>query len=79
MFEPIHGSAPKYAGKNVINPIATIVAGMLMLEVLNEIEGAKMVEQAIHKVLLSGKIKSMDAGKMGLSTSEIGDLIVDYL
>jgi 3-isopropylmalate dehydrogenase len=79
MFEPIHGSAPKYAGKNVINPIATIVAGMLMLEVLGETEGAKMVDDAIRKVLLSGKIKSMDAGKMGMSTSEIGDLIVDYL
>lgn len=79
MFEPIHGSAPKYSGKSVINPLATIVAGMLMLDTLGETEAAKMVDDAIRKVLLTGKIKSMDAGKMGLSTSEVGDLVVDYL
>jgi len=79
MFEPIHGSAPKYAGKNCVNPLATITAGILMLEVLGETEAKKLIEEAIRKVLLSGKIKSMEAGKMGLTTSEVGDLIVDYL
>jgi len=75
MFEPIHGSAPKYAKKNVINPIATIMAGALMLETLGETEAGKTVEQAVKQVLASGKIKSMEAGKMGLSTGEVGDLI----
>ncbi len=79
MFEPIHGSAPKYAGKNVINPIATIMAGALMLDTLGETSAAGTIEQAVRQVLASGKIKSMDAGKMGRSTSEVGDLIVGYL
>ncbi len=77
MFEPIHGSAPKYAGKNCINPIAAIAAGALMLEILGETKAAKLVEQAIRKTLTSKKIKSMDAGKMGLSTNEVGDLIAE--
>ena len=75
MFEPIHGSAPKYTGQNVINPIATIAAGAMMMDVLGETAIAQSIEQAIKKVLLSGKIKSMDAGKMGYSTTEVGDLI----
>ncbi|MBU0952544.1 MAG: 3-isopropylmalate dehydrogenase [Elusimicrobia bacterium] len=75
MFEPIHGSAPKYTGKNVINPIATIAAGAMMMETLGETKVADNIDRAIRKVLASGKVKSMDAGKMGFSTSEIGDLI----
>ena len=75
MFEPIHGSAPKYTGKNVINPIATIAAGAMMMEVIGEDSTAKLIDGAIRKVLASGKIKSMSAGKMGFSTSEVGDLI----
>lgn len=79
MFEPIHGSAPKYAGKNVINPIATIVAGEMLLENLGEEKGAKLIDKAVRKALSSGKIKALDAGKMGLSTSEVGDLIAGYI
>jgi len=79
MFEPIHGSAPKYAGKNVINPIATIVAGGMLLENLGEEAGAELIDRAVRKALTSGKIKAMDAGKMGLSTSEVGDLIAKYV
>lgn len=79
MFEPIHGSAPKYAGKNVINPIATIVAGQMLLENLGEEEGAKLIDEAVRKALSSGKIKGLSAGKMGLSTSEVGDLIAKYI
>jgi len=79
MFEPIHGSAPKYAGKNVINPIATIVAGGMLLENLGEETGAKLIDRAVRKALSSGKIKALDAGKMGLSTSEVGDLIARYI
>jgi len=79
MFEPIHGSAPKYAGKNVINPIATVVAGEMLLENLGEKKGAKLIDKAVRKALCSGKIKALDAGKMGLSTSEVGDLIAGYI
>ncbi len=71
MFEPIGGSAPKYTGQNVINPIAAVGAGQMMLDILGESAGAKMVEDAMKKTLL--KMKSMDAGKMGMSTSEVGD------
>ncbi len=79
MFEPIHGSAPKYTGKNVINPIATIVAGQMLLENLGEERGAKLIDGAVRKALSSGKIKGLSAGKMGLSTSEVGDLIAKFI
>ncbi len=79
MFEPIHGSAPKYTGKNVINPIATIVAGQMLLENLGEEAGAKLIDGAVRKALVSGKIKGLSAGKMGLSTSQVGDLIANYI
>lgn len=77
MFEPIGGSAPKYEGQNVINPLAAISAMGMMLDVLGEPEGSKLVDKAIYKVLESGKIKSMAAGQMGLGTTEVGDLITD--
>lgn len=75
MFEPIHGSAPKYAGKGLANPIAAILAIAMMLEHLNETKASEMVEASVRKVLSSGKIKDMSAGKMGISTSDVGDLI----
>lgn len=73
MFEPIGGSAPKYTGQNVINPLAAVCAGGMMLETLGEEKAGKRVEAAVIKLLESGKLKSLDAGKMGMSTSEIGD------
>jgi 3-isopropylmalate dehydrogenase len=73
MFEPIGGSAPKYTGKNVINPLAAICAGGMMMDTLGEKEAARRVENAVFKLLQSGKMKSQAAGKMGMSTSEIGD------
>ncbi|HEX9022265.1 MAG TPA: 3-isopropylmalate dehydrogenase, partial [Geobacteraceae bacterium] len=73
MFEPIGGSAPKYTGKNVINPLAAIGAAMMMLETLGEDEAARTVENAIVEVMQ--KMKSMSAGKMGFSTTEIGDMV----
>lgn len=79
MFEPIHGSAPKYAGKNEINPLATISAGQMMLEHLGEDKAANLIEQAIVRLLSEGHIKDMAAGKMGLSTSEVGDLVVKFV
>ncbi len=78
MFEPIGGSAPKYTGKNVINPLACILAGGLMLETIGEKTAGKAVEQAVIK-LLSEKLKSLEAGKMGYSTSEIGDMTAGAL
>lgn len=77
MFEPIGGSAPKYTGKNVINPLAAICAGMMMLEHLGEKKAADMIEKSVMKV--TTKMKSMSAGKMGYSTSEVGDLVVKHL
>ncbi len=75
MFEPIGGSAPKYTGKNVINPLAAICAGAMMLEMLGEREAAGAIDKAVYSALASGKIKSLAAGKMGMGTTEVGDLI----
>ena len=79
MFEPIHGSAPKYTGKNVINPLATIAAGAMMMEVLGEKKAAAVIEKAVIRVLSEGHIKDLGAGKMGLSTSQAGDLVVKFV
>ncbi len=78
MFEPIGGSAPKYTGKNVINPLAAIVAVSMMLEHLGEREAGAQVEEAVKSVTAT-KIKGLAAGKMGYSTSEVGDLVVQAL
>ncbi|MCM8811774.1 MAG: 3-isopropylmalate dehydrogenase [Candidatus Omnitrophica bacterium] len=78
MFEPIGGSAPKYAGKNVINPLAAIVALSMMLEHLKEPGAATLVEEAVKQVTAT-KLKSLAAGKMGYGTTEVGDLVVDAL
>jgi len=78
MFEPIGGSAPKYSGKNIINPLAAIAALSMMLEEIGEKEAAKSVENAIIEVT-SKKLKSLSAGKMGYTTSEVGDMVADYV
>ena len=78
MFEPIGGSAPKYTGKNVINPVAAVSAAQLMLETLGEREAAQLVEAAVVKVLRDD-IVDVAAGKMGHSTEEVGDLICGYV
>jgi 3-isopropylmalate dehydrogenase len=78
MFEPIGGSAPKYAGKGVVNPLATIMASQMMLDHLGEVEAAAMVEKAVVKVI-QNHIKSMEARMMGASTSEVGDLVAKYI
>jgi len=74
MFEPIGGSAPKYTGKGIINPLAAICAGQMMLETLGEAKAAEVVEKAVMFVTAE-KIKSLQAGKMGYSTAEVGDLV----
>jgi 3-isopropylmalate dehydrogenase len=78
MFEPIGGSAPKYTGKNVINPLAAICAAAMLLENLGEAKAAAAIEDAVIKVV-NTKLKSLAAGKMGYSTSEVGDLVVANL
>ena len=78
MFEPIGGSAPKYTGKNVINPLAAIGAVQMLLAEIGEDAAAKAVENAIMYVT-ANKLKSLSAGKMGYSTPEVGDLVVENL
>ncbi|WP_258360427.1 isocitrate/isopropylmalate dehydrogenase family protein [Moorella sulfitireducens] len=78
VFEPIHGSAPKYAGQNKVNPLATILSGVMMLEHLGEKEAAARVENAVLAVLAEGKYLTYDlGGKAG--TSEMADAIVRQL
>lgn len=72
MFEPIHGSAPKYKGQNKVNPIATIWAGSLMLEQLGEKEAADTIVAAIEKNILESKVKTYDMGGTS-TTSDVGD------
>jgi 3-isopropylmalate dehydrogenase len=79
MFEPIGGSAPKYTGQNVICPMAAIGAVQMLLAEIGEANAAERVEQAIIKALGSGKIKSLSAGRMGMSTSEMGDLVASLV
>ncbi len=78
MFEPIGGSAPKYSGKNVINPLAAICALGMLLDELGEASAAKMVENSVM-FITANKLKSLSAGKMGYSTSEVGNLVVENL
>jgi 3-isopropylmalate dehydrogenase len=77
MFEPIGGSAPKYAGKGVINPLAAICAVQMMLEFLGEPGAAKKIEEAVVKTITTD-MKSLNAGEMGHSTSQVGDLVAKY-
>ncbi|MBN1673271.1 MAG: 3-isopropylmalate dehydrogenase [Kiritimatiellae bacterium] len=73
MFEPIGGSAPKYTGKNVINPLACVCAGAMMLETLGETAAAQAVEAGVMSV--TPRLKGLGAGKMGFSTTEVGDMV----
>lgn len=79
MFEPMGGSAPKYTGMNIINPLAAIGAAGMMLDTLGEAEASKAVENALSNALASGKIKSLAAGKMGMSTTEVGDYVASLV
>ena len=74
MFEPIHGSAPKYAGKNVICPVAAISAAAMMMEHLEEEQVAQSIENAVIAALASGKLGDLST-KSGVNTTEAGDLI----
>jgi 3-isopropylmalate dehydrogenase len=78
MFEPIGGSAPKYTGQNVVNPLAAICAGGMMLEQFGEQKSADILEKAVIEV--TGKhLKSLAAGRMGYGTTEVGDLVARFV
>lgn len=76
MFEPVHGSAPKYAGQNKVNPIATIEAARMMLEYLGEKKTADKVGKAVLKVLEEGKVLTYDLGGKA-KTSDMGKAIAE--
>jgi isopropylmalate/isohomocitrate dehydrogenase-like protein len=74
MFEPVHGSAPKYTGQNRVNPTATIMAGSMMLDYLGEKVAAAKIEKAVMNVLSEGKVRTADLGGSS-TTSEMSDAI----
>jgi 3-isopropylmalate dehydrogenase len=78
MFEPMGGSAPKYTGQNVINPIAAIGAMSMLLEHTSQPQAGQRILKAIQQVT-GTKMKSQAAGKMGYSTTQVGDLVVEAL
>jgi len=78
VFEPIHGTAPKYADKNVVNPIAAIRAAMMMLDYLGQAAMARRIERAIIDVLLEGKVRTYDLGGTS-STTEMAEAIAAEL
>jgi len=78
MFEPVHGSAPKYTGMNRVNPIATIMAAQMMLDYLGEKEAAAKIEGAVMEVLGEGKVRTKDLGGIS-TTSEMCDAVAQRL
>ncbi len=78
MFEPIHGSAPKYQGKNVICPVAAICAAGMMMEHLGEVDAGAAIESAVAKALASGKLGDLST-RSGVKTTEAGDLIASLV
>jgi 3-isopropylmalate dehydrogenase len=78
MYDPIGGSAPKYTGQGVINPLAAICAGQMMMDQLGETKAAAAIEKSVMNVTAT-KLKSLSAGKMGFSTSQVGDLVASGL
>jgi len=76
MFEPIGGSAPKYTGQNIINPLAAICAGSMMLKELGETKAGNAIEAAVADIT-ANKLKGLAAGRMGYSTTEVGDLVAE--
>jgi 3-isopropylmalate dehydrogenase len=78
MFEPMGGSAPKYTGQNVINPLAAINAAAMMLDFLGEAQAGAAIENASIQII-NTKIQSLAAGKMGYGTTQVGDLVAGAL
>jgi isocitrate dehydrogenase (NAD+) len=78
MFEPVHGSAPKYAGQDRVNPIATIFAGKMLLEYVGEKDSARELERAVLEVLKEGKTLTYDLGGKAKS-SEMSEAILEEI
>ncbi len=78
MFEPVHGSAPDIAGKGVVNPLATILSGAMMLDHLEMTEAAQAVERAVAAVLAEGKVRTPDLGGKS-STEEVTSAVLEKL
>ena len=78
VFEPTHGSAPKYAGQYKVNPIATILASKMMLDWLGETEIAKRIENAVAEVIKEGKVRTYDMGGSN-TTLEVAKAIAERL
>lgn len=78
VFEPVHGSAPKYAGQNKVNPVATLAAGVMMLNYLGEKDAARRIDQAVNRVLQKGRSLTYDLGGSA-GTSEMADAIIAAL
>ena len=77
VFEPTHGSAPKYAGQYKVNPIAMLLTAKLMLDWLKETEMATRLETAIARVIKEGKVRTYDMGGKN-STLDVAKAIADY-
>jgi 3-isopropylmalate dehydrogenase len=77
LFEPIHGSAPKHAGKNVASPVAAIMAASMLLDYLGEKDAAAKIESSVAELLRSGKLRGVGTGEH--PTSEVGDMLVAEL
>lgn len=78
VFEPVHGSAPKYAGQNKVNPLATILSGVMMLEHIGETAAAARIRRAVERVLREGKQVTYDLGGQA-GTQEMADAIIAAL
>jgi 3-isopropylmalate dehydrogenase len=78
LFEPIHGSAPKYAGQYRVNPIGLILAARMMLEFIGEGELANALQNAVAKVIREGKVRTYDMGGVA-STMDMAKAIVERI
>ena len=78
LFEPIHGSAPQYTGRNVANPIATIMAVQMMLDYLGEKRAAQRIESAVAGLLQSKRLPSLGTDS-GIGTDRIGEMVLEEL
>jgi 3-isopropylmalate dehydrogenase len=78
MFEPIHGSAPKHAGKDIACPLGAVMAVSMMLDFLGETGAATRIEEAVARLLQSGAIPSLDT-RSGIGTRRMGDMVVEAL
>ena len=84
VFEPTHGSAPKYAGENKVNPMAMMLSGVLMLRYLGELKAADLLEKAVAGVIAEGRnvtydMKSDKSGSQAVGTSQVADAVIEKM